>query len=80
MLINGKADMSIELPLNDMSVAEKVRLLEMIWDNLCSKHGDPQSPEWHREVLQERKRRLESGETTVSPWDDVKTRLLKLGQ
>ncbi len=27
--------MPIELPLNAMSVEEKVQLLEQVWDNLC---------------------------------------------
>ena len=72
--------MSIELPLNSMSVAEKLELMETIWSSLCQKPGDIQSPEWHKEVLAERTRRLESGEATVSTWNDTKARLLKLGQ
>ena len=72
--------MSIELPLDTMSVAEKVRLLESVWDSLCAKTGDVQSPEWHREVLETRKRRLEEGRATVSPWGEAKARLLDLGR
>jgi putative addiction module component (TIGR02574 family) len=71
---------SIELPLEAMSVAEKVRLLESVWDSLCEKSGDVRSPEWHREVLEERKRRLESGEAKVVSWSEAKVRLLQLGQ
>ena len=72
--------MSIELPLGAMSVTEKLQLMETIWSSLCQNPGDVQSPEWHKEVLAERGRRLASGEATVSTWDDAKTRLLKLGQ
>ncbi len=32
--------MSIELPLNTMTVAEKIQLLETVWDNLCHESGD----------------------------------------
>jgi putative addiction module component (TIGR02574 family) len=72
--------MSIELPLDTLSVAEKVRLLESVWASLCQKSGDVQSPEWHREVLQTRMQRLADGRATVSPWSAAKTRLLDVGQ
>jgi putative addiction module component (TIGR02574 family) len=72
--------MTVEIPLDNMSVAEKVRLLESVWDSLCAKSGDVQSPEWHREVLETRKRRLEDGQATASPWSEAKDRLLDLGR
>ncbi len=72
--------MPIEIPLDAMSVQEKVRLLESVWDSLCSKSGDVRSPEWHREVLETRKQRLEDGQATVSPWKEAKARLLDVGQ
>ena len=72
--------MSIELPLNTMTVAEKIQLLETVWDNLCHESGDVKSPDWHRAVLDERTRRLETGNATVSPWAEAKARLLKIGQ
>ena len=68
--------MSIEIPLETLSVPEKIRLLERVWDSLCSKSGDVRSPEWHREVLEARKQRIEDGRATVSPWNEAKARLL----
>jgi len=38
------------------------------------------SPEWHRDILEERTRRLEDGRATVATWTDAKARLMKLGQ
>ena len=60
--------MSVEIPLDRMTVAEKVQLLEAIWDSLCRQTGDVQSPDWHREDLDERRRRLESGQATIASW------------
>ena len=71
--------MPIELALDTLSVDEKVRLLESIWASLCSKSGDVSSPEWHRDVLAARKRRLDEGQATVSPWNEAKVRLLQVG-
>jgi putative addiction module component (TIGR02574 family) len=61
-----------------MTVAEKVQLLEAIWDNLCQHTGDVQSPQWHREILEERSRQLAAGKITVSSWEEAKARLSKL--
>jgi putative addiction module component (TIGR02574 family) len=73
--------MSAELPpLDKMTVAQKVQLLEAVWDDLCRDRGDVRSPEWHRDVLEERTRQLETGQAKVSSWADAKARLLKLGQ
>jgi hypothetical protein len=71
--------MSIDIPLDNLSVAEKVQLLERVWENLCRQTGNVRSPDWHKAVLAERRRRLESGEAIVSSWADAKDRLMKLG-
>ena len=68
--------MSIDLPLDSMSAIEKLKVIESVWASLES---PPDMPEWHREVLAERKRRLESGETTVSSWEEAKKRFNDLG-
>jgi len=72
--------MSIEIDLDTMTVEEKVRLLESVWASLCMNSGDVRSPEWHREILESRKRRLEDGHATVSDWDEAKARLLRTGK
>ncbi len=72
--------MSTDISIASMSVAEKVRLLESVWESLCGHPGDVQSPEWHREVLEDRRRRLEDGRATVSTWADAKARLMQLGR
>jgi putative addiction module component (TIGR02574 family) len=72
--------MSIEIPLETLSVSEKIRLLESVWNSLCDKSGDVRSPEWHREVLETRELRLKNGQATVSPWSEAKARLLEVGR
>ena len=72
--------MSFELPLERMSVAEKLAAVEAIWASLCCRPGDVESPAWHEEVLAERTKRLESNEATVCEWSEAKRRLQDLGQ
>jgi hypothetical protein len=71
--------MTVELPLDSMTTTEKLHLMESIWDSL-RKVPDLPAPEWHREVLAERTRQLESGDVEFSDWDDVKKRLNELGK
>ena len=70
----------INLPLETMSVAEKLEAIEAIWTSLCGRPDDVASPGWHEDVLAGRKKRLESGESTVSEWAEAKKRLQDLGQ
>ena len=70
--------MSNELPLNSMSATEKLRVIESVWASLKNP-ADLPVPDWHREVLAERKKRLESGETSVSSWEEAKKRFNELG-
>lgn len=73
-------EMTINLPLDAMSVAEKLQAMEAIWSSLCTTPYDLESPDWHRDVLAERKQRLESGDATISDWTEAKKRLQDLGQ
>lgn len=72
--------MSIELPLDTMSVAEKLEAMEAIWASLCSNPSDLSSPEWHEKILSERRQRLATGQATVSDWSEAKQRLQDLGR
>jgi hypothetical protein len=70
---------AIELPLDTMTTSEKLLTLEAIWASLCSKPSEVNSPAWHEEILAERRRRLETGEATVSDWASAKMRIQKFG-
>ena len=49
--------MPVTLPLDEMTVAEKLQLMETLWSDL-SRHADAlESREWHGEILAERGRR-----------------------
>ena len=60
--------MLVTLPLNDMTVAEKLQLMETLWN---------ESPAWHRDVLEERERRIASGDARFSDWEQAKAEIRK---
>ena len=71
--------MSLNIPIDSMSVSEKLAAIEQIW---CSLSQDPESvpsPDWQAEELAARAQRLKTGETSVSEWDDAEKRFDELG-
>jgi hypothetical protein len=67
--------MKVELPLAQMSVAEKLQAMEALWADLSRNAPDEAVPHWHADVLAERERRLAAGEEAVLDWEEAKRRL-----
>ncbi len=69
--------MTVTLPLNDMTVSEKLQMMEALWEDLSRNADALESPEWHRDVLDERERRVASGEAHFSDWEQAKAHIRK---
>ncbi|MDD3518375.1 MAG: addiction module protein [Chromatiales bacterium] len=63
------------LPLERMTVEEKLRVMEELWEDLSRQTGSVPVPDWHHEVLEARRRRTEEGDAVFSEWSEVKARL-----
>ncbi|HYR58880.1 MAG TPA: addiction module protein [Chthoniobacteraceae bacterium] len=69
--------MSVDLPLQEMSFPDKLELLEALWDDLSRRPDKLRSPEWHKDVLDERRQRVQSGEERFSDWEAAKQDIRK---
>jgi len=49
------------LEIKKMSRIERLQAMEALWDSLIHEEFEIESPEWHRGILEERKRKIESG-------------------
>lgn len=67
--------MATTLDLDRMSTAEKLRLMEDLWQNLSSDENSVPSPAWHGDVLAERQRLIASGEESYIDWEVAKKQL-----
>jgi hypothetical protein len=65
------------LPLNEMTTADKLAVMELIWNDLSRTPEDMPSPDWHAEVLAEREKRIQAGQTHFSDFAEVEERLRK---
>jgi putative addiction module component (TIGR02574 family) len=64
-----------QFPLSQLSVSEKVVLMELLWDDLSRSASARTSPSWHAVVLEQRRAAADSGEEEFCNWEDAKQRL-----
>jgi len=67
--------MKLELPLAQMSLADKLEAMERLWADLSRYAPEHAVPAWHAEILEERERRLAAGDEKVLDWEEAKRRL-----
>src|SRR5436309_8158318 len=53
--------------IEQMSLAERMEAMELLWRSISSKPGTVVSPAWHGEILQKRLARIEAGKASSSP-------------
>jgi len=68
------------LPLDKMTLSEKLRAMEDIWSDLCRNTEVLPSPEWHRDVLQARESRIAEGASHYIDWNQAKKDIRKQTQ
>jgi hypothetical protein len=67
--------MQITLPLDKMSVEEKLRLMDEIWADLLKNEDQIPIPEWHLDILREREQMVAEGKMSYVPWEQAKQEL-----
>lgn len=60
------------LPLDEMSIEEKLQTMEALWEDLSVDPTKIESPAWHEEELRERERKIASGEAKFIDWEAAK--------
>ncbi|HEX3890207.1 MAG TPA: addiction module protein [Verrucomicrobiae bacterium] len=63
------------LPLDKMTVAEKLRAMEVLWADLSRNEAQIESPAWHGDVLHDRETKIKSGEEKFIDWETAKKQL-----
>lgn len=49
------------LEIKKMSRIERLQAMEALWDALIDEEIEIESPEWHGDILEQRKRKIEKG-------------------
>ena len=61
--------------VQQMSRSEKLKLMELLWEQLSRPDAALESPMWHAQELAETERRLAEGKEPVMDWDVAKKEL-----
>jgi hypothetical protein len=69
--------MNYTLPLQDMSLSDKLQTMEAIWADLSNQDSGYTPPLWHDEILKERKKRIENGDIGFTDWKVAKEEIRK---
>ena len=67
--------MPVELQIAQMTLEEKLRAMEALWEDLSRPEIEFESPAWHAKELAETERRLAEGKEEVVEWEEAKQRL-----
>ena len=63
------------LAIDQLNTEEKIFTMERLWDALCHHAEDVATPDWHKTVLAERMKLVESGRAEYSDWNSAKSRI-----
>lgn len=69
--------MSVNIPLKDMTLHEKLAVMESLWEDLARSPESIESPSWHKDILDERRRRIADGTARFVDWETAKAAIRK---
>ena len=61
--------------IQDMTLAERLEAIELLWNSLASSPEQVPSPAWHERVLEERLKKVEAGDGKFLTLQELKDRL-----
>jgi hypothetical protein len=70
--------MSTILPLDKMTIEQKLQALEELTIDLHKHESLIEPPDWHFDVLSEREQLVREGKVRYLDWDDVKKEIEKI--
>jgi len=59
----------------NLTIAEKLVAMEVLWSSLHQTFEDSDPPDWHRQLLLGRMELIESGTAVYEEWNQVKREL-----
>ena len=60
------------IEIKKMSTIERLQAMEALWDSLMDEESEIESPQWHRDIIEERKRKIENGKAEFISIEELK--------
>ncbi len=64
--------MGVAIKIDDLTTAEKIDVMERLWDDLCHNASETLSPAWHGDLLARREKNIDEGDASFMDWDAAK--------
>jgi len=61
--------------LRALPVAERLKLIEDLWDSIAADPSGLPLPDWHRAEIDRRLDALDKGASVGAPWEEVRRRI-----
>ena len=61
--------------LQALPIAERLKLIEDLWDSIDAEADALPLPDWHRAEIDRRMEALDTGASVGAPWDEVRRRI-----
>ncbi len=61
--------------VKQLPLAEKLQIMEAIWEDLRARADQVPVPQWHKDVLDARRKAVEDGHEEILDWDSIKDSL-----
>ncbi|NOT10266.1 MAG: addiction module protein [Methylococcaceae bacterium] len=62
------------IEITSMTKVERLQAMEAIWDSLIHDNSEIDSPEWHRDILEARKKKIEEGLAEFRSIEELRSR------
>lgn len=63
--------------MEKMSVPERLKAIEQLWESISEKSKEIESPKWHGNILEERRKKVQSKDANYLTVSEVRERLQK---
>ena len=65
------------LAIDQMTIEEKLQVMEALWSDLCQHEEALPVHDWQKEILDERERLIETGGAQFVDWEEAKKRITR---
>ena len=59
--------------IKKMSIIERLQAMEELWDSLYHEENEIESPEWHKDILESRREKINKGKAEFISLEDLKS-------
>ena len=66
-----------ETEIKQLSKTERLQILDTVWNSLLEEKSELDSPDWHAEILEERRKKIDEGKAKFMTLDELKNQRRK---